>query len=101
MPWRLVNFINPQLKSHYEASLLEASGFSPEEREINALVAVHGRYYDLEGPENPTLHDLKWRMLLPRLRVELRRWCRNPRLDKSAAAQALREYLSRFLAEKF
>jgi hypothetical protein len=88
------------LQRCYNANFIEANGFSVEERQVRALMAVHEQSYTLGGPDSSGVHESIWHLLLPRLRSELRRWYRLPGADRNPAAVALRDQLSQLAREK-
>ncbi len=53
-----------------------------------------------EGPDSAKAHDTVWRLMLPRLRPELRRWYQRCDVGKVSAAEPLRDHLSQLAGEK-
>jgi len=94
-----MDFTDPQLEHCYKANFVEAAGLSIEERQVSALMSVHGQSYTLRGPDSPGVHESIWHLLLPRLRSELRRWYRHSGADRQPATVALRSQLSQMAEE--
>ena len=85
-----------RFQQHFEA----IDGRCLEEREVHALIAVHASYYELEGPNCPEMHEVMWHLLLPKLRLEVRRWIQKPASAVNAAGLMLKDDLAQFLGEK-
>ena len=94
----LVNFTDPQVKKCYDISLVEADGYSNEERQVRALMSVYDICFFVVGPDSPGVQEAIGQLLVPELRPELCRWYRYSDSDKNAAELALRNYLGRFLS---
>ena len=93
-----MNTGSAQLKSLFAENFRSMHG-SLEEREVLALVAVYESYYNAEGPRCSQVHEVMWNLLLPKLRPELRRWCRHSNAIITPASLSLKESMIRFLGE--
>ena len=91
-------FTSSEMTKRFD-TLLEKAGGEVEAREVRALVAVHASYYDTKGPRCSEVNEVKWHLLLPKLRLELRRWCHTSAATTSPADLTLKRELIEFLGE--
>jgi hypothetical protein len=95
-----MNFTSSKMQNRFQEHFAATDGRCVEEREVHALVAVHANYYELEGPNCPEIHEVMWHLLLPKLRLEVRRWIQKPTSVVTAAGLNLKDDLAQFLGEK-
>jgi hypothetical protein len=60
---------------------------------------AHHLAHALGGPDSEEVHDAVWRLLLPRLRPELRRWYHSLDGNEGPIAVALRAHLSQLVGK--
>ena len=95
-----MKFTNSKMENRFQQHFDVSDGRCLEEREVHALILVHANYYELEGPNCPELHEVTWHLLLPKLRLEVRRWIKNPASALTTAGLRLKNDLAQFLGEK-
>lgn len=95
-----MNFTSSKIQNRFQQHFAASDGQCLEEREVHALVAVHASYYEFEGPNCPEIHEVMWHLLLPKLRLELRRWIKRPTSAVTTAGLILKDDLAQFLGEK-
>jgi hypothetical protein len=94
-----MNFTDPQLQQCYDGNLGAPGNCSEELRQVRALIAVHGFFHHQEGPHSFRVHEVRWRLLLPRLRSGLRHWYQRPDANQDAVSRGLREHLRQMTAD--
>jgi hypothetical protein len=94
-----VNFSDLQLEECYARNFTSVAGFSDEERQVCALIAVHDLFEMLEGPHSARVHETIDHLLSPKLRSGLRDWYRRCGTELNPAAIDFRERLSQLAGE--
>ena len=94
-----MNFSDPQLEECYARNFTPVAGFSDEERQVCALIAVHDLFEMLEGPHSARVHETIDHLLSPKLRSGLRDWYRRCGTELNPAAIHFREQLSQLAGE--
>ena len=94
-----MNFSDLQLEECYARNFTAVAGFSDEERQVCALIAVHDLFEMLEGPHSARVHETIDHLLSPKLRSGLRNWYRRCGTELNPAAISFRERLSQLAGE--
>ena len=94
-------FTDPQVQRCFERSLAEADGSSDEQCEVAALLVTHDWFQMLEGSHSGRVHETIERLLAPRLRAELHRWCQRSEVELDVAQVEFRSRLSQLAGESF
>ena len=94
-----MNFSDLQLEECYTRNLTPVAGFSDEERQVCALIAVHDLFEMLEGPHSARVHETMDHLLSPQLRSGLRDWYRRCGTELNLVAIDFRDQLSRLAGE--
>ena len=94
-----MNFSDLQLEECYARNFTLVAGFSDEERQVCALIAVHDLFEMLEGPHSARVHETIDHLLSPKLRSGLRDWYRRCGTELNPAAIDFRKRLSQLAGE--
>lgn len=95
-----MKFTDAQLQKCYDQNFAEAKDGSEPLRQVHALIGVYDWFQMLEGQHSSRVHEVIDHLLLPELRVGLRKWYQRPGAEKDSATVEFRTQLSRLAGEQ-
>jgi len=95
-----VRFNDAQLQQCYDQNFAEAKDSLEPVRQVRALIGVYDWFQMLEGKHSTRVHEVIDHLLLPELRVGLRRWFQRPDAETHSATIELRTQLNRMTGEQ-
>ena len=94
-----MNFSDPQLRQHFDQTLLLTT-HSPEDlRPVCALMDAYSRFRVTDGEQGPKVRGVLAKLTAPELRPALRDWYRQHTGEMNPIATAIRHTLSLLVGE--